>query len=181
MFEPDNAWSIWPQALPELPHVTNAECQSLCLIWNSPQGDWLSIASPWREGPSNGVEDSREPQAQSHPGSLSSTQIAFGSARAIDEWRTGGTLTGLKVWPGHWIITGGMGVAILALAWLVWWLAPLWSVLQTMGGLTVAMFGLLWWCFFVGGGWGFALAAVFSPWALWDLRTALNRWVQAGG
>jgi hypothetical protein len=179
MVETDRGWSIWPQQLPELPRVTNAEYQSLSLIWNSSQREWLSIASPWREGTPAGLGELRHPQALSPTDRFLFDTVALGSARAIDEWRNGGTITGLKIWPGHLVESLGMGMAILTLACLVWWFSSLWNFLQTRKSLTLVMVGLLWWGWFVGGGWGFTLAAISLPGALWDLRIARNRPVRA--
>jgi len=57
----------------------------------------------------------------------------------------------------------------------VWWLTPLWKLLQNRGSLTLALAGLMWWGWLPGGGWGFLLAAIAVPWAFWDLRPTFRR------
>ena len=173
--EPNGVMPLWPHLLPEIPRVTNVKSARLALIWNFSEGTWLSIAPPWREETRNGLNELRSSLSAKVTESLPSQRIAVGSDRVIEEWRNGGTIPGLKVWPGHLVRSGFMGVAILSLAWLVWWLTPLWKFLQRRGSLTLVVVGLIWWGWFVGGGWGLILAIVSFPRAFWDLRTAIHR------
>ena len=166
---------LWPQPLPELPRVTDAELERLTLIWNSDAWNWLSIAPPWREITGTELGELRGRLTLPPTARGESERIAVGSPRAMEEWRNGGVISGLTVWPGHRIRWGGLGVATLTLALLVWWLTPLWKLLQNRGSLTLALAGLMWWGWLPGGGWGFLLAAISVPWAFWDLRPTFRR------
>lgn len=179
--EPHPLPSLWPQPLPELPRVTDAECERLALIWNSDGWNWLSIAPPWRDVTGTDLGEFRGNISPPPTVRRASERIALGSIRATDEWRNGGVISGLRVWPGSLVRWGGLGVAILTLAVLVWWLTPLWKLLQTRGSLTLAVVGLMWWGWLPSGGWGFLLAAIAVPWALWDLLSPSRRPAWARG
>jgi len=167
----------WVRPLPAIPRVKGAAVERLVVLWSSAADDWLSMAPPWRGVPAPLLREWRRERAPSPDNDWSSTpRLAVGSVRAIEEWQQSGLLTGLTPLSGDVLRAGQIALLSLGIAVATWLLAPVWRALQSRWSLTLAALGLIWWGWFLGGGWGFVLALLTLPAALLDLwRGSISR------
>jgi len=158
------AWFAWNRSISPVPRVTGATIERLVVLYNTPAGDWLSAAPPWRGVPATVFREWRRelsPAGESDWPSL--PQLAVGSPRAIEEWQQTGRLTGLQPLRGEVLQGGRIALFSLGLSLAIGFLSPVWRALQSRGSLTLSVLGLTWWGWFLGGGWGFLLTLITVP------------------